>query len=244
MAAPDAVREDKDLVQWAKGFDLAPMEEESPAEFRQRFAHYMLTEQDDPVISREITLAKPIYDWDVMERAEFVLDYESFFDRSPHGRRHFGYSQFRYCKDTAGHKVAVVMNRRTRKAGAVASNPAEFLTAEGKQAGEQYANWDGIDPHWEGPVLKNAPRGFEEALAKRAACPTDDPQQGHLIVRHYDKDGKSSIKFIQPKDPVVDQSSTDDEVLLLSSGEMEKAETPHDHRTLEERAASCKKVDS
>lgn len=229
MAAPNAVREDKDLVQWAEAFHLSPMERESPAEFRQRFAHFMLTEYNDPVVAREITLAKPIYDWDVMERAEFVLDYQSFFD-SPHGPRHAGYSQFRYCQQTAGHKIPVVMNRRTRQAGAVASNAAEFLTADGRRAGDEYAQWDGVDPHWEGPILKNPPRGFEEALAKRAACPLDDPQQGHLVVRHFDKDGKSSIKFIQPKESVGQSSE--------GGGESD------DHLALEEHAASCKKVDS
>jgi hypothetical protein len=179
--ARDAVRDEKDLLAWALSLgNLSPINDETMEQFRQRFGHYMLTEHDDPVAAREITMGKPIYDWSVMERAEFVLDYGNFFE-GPHGVGHRCYSSYGYCKSTAGHKVEVIKHRRTRKGGAVASNPAEFLTLDGTQAGEEYANWDGKDPHWDGPRLKNAPRGFEEALLKRAACPTDDPEQGHLV---------------------------------------------------------------
>jgi len=143
-----------------------------------------------------------------LERAEFVLDHKSFFE-GPHGLTHPNYSLYRWCKSTAGHKVGVVMHKRTRDAGAVASNPAEFLTAEGTQAGDEYADWGGNrDPHWEGARLMDAPRGFEEALAKRQACPTKG--QGHLMVRHFDKNGKEEVKFIQPKTPV-DQSSKEEQ---------------------------------
>jgi hypothetical protein len=190
------------IVAWAAVIGLSPEEGETEADFRERFAHQLLCDYNDPVAARQVTLDKEPSQWTLLERAAFVLDYHSFFE-GPEGFRHSGWSIYQWCRSTAGHKTQVVMLLRTRSAGAVASNPAEFLNAEGQRGDDEYANWEGIFPHWEGPKLKDAPRGFEEALAKRQAFPLDDLAQGALVVRHFDKDGKQEVKFIQPKEPAV-----------------------------------------
>lgn len=226
---------DQELVSWGESLMYRSRRaDESVEEFLEEFAHFMLADQQDPVAAREITLRKWHKDWSLDEMAEFVLDYGEWYEK-PIGPRPYTYAAFAAMKHLASHRIPVIKGRRTRQAGAVASSAAELLTLDGENAGNEFAPRR-RDTRWEGPVLNNPPRGFEEALRKRAAFPLDDEAQGALVVKHLDADGKATVKFIQPKEPPITVErvpegrrlvqSRDDGVVVATEDLVEEAETP------------------
>jgi hypothetical protein len=197
----DDLKDYEAMVRWADNFRLEPMENETPEAFRCRFAWYMLTEYDDPIVAAELILGKPHPEWSPLECAKWVLDYEEWFD-SPKGTfsRHRGiWEHFREIHKDAINKI-IFMERRA--AGQVTSNPVETMTLDGRHAAD-VGKWDesrrGRRTHWDQSILKEPPHGYEEAIRKREAFPVDHPDQGHLLIRHVGKDGQSKIKQIVPK---------------------------------------------
>jgi len=226
---------DQELIDWGESLMYRSRRgDESVEEFLEEFAHHMLIERQDPVAAREITLRKWHKDWSLDEMAEFVLDYGEWYEK-PIGPQAYTHSVYCAMKHVASHRIPVIKGRRTRKAGAVASSAAEMLTMEGDHAVNEFAPRR-RDTQWDGAVLSNPPHGFEEALRKRAAFPLDDQDQGPLVVKHLDANGRETVKFIQPKEPptTVERvprdrrlvQSTVDGVVVATENLVEAAETP------------------
>jgi hypothetical protein len=193
-----AVDKDKELLRWADlSFDLTIEEGESIEQFRDRFAQHML-DQDEPFVAAEIILGKGLVEWSPLECAKFVLDYEEWFDGRP--SNHYG--AWSHLKDKHKEAINQIIFMERRRQGEVTSNTVEVMTLDGRHAAE-VGKWDesrqGRHTHWDRSILKEPPHGYEEAIRKREAFPVDSPDQGHLLIRHFDKDGKGSVKQIVPK---------------------------------------------
>lgn len=198
----DSVRDNEAMLKWADhSFSLSPMENESVEDFRHRFAWYMLHDREDPIVAAELILGKPHPEWSPLECAKWVLDYEDWFD-SPKGT----FSRYRgiweHFKEVHKEAINQIIFMERRRAGEITSNPVETMTLDGRHASE-VGKWDesrrGRRTHWDRSILKEPPHGYEEAIRKREAFPVDSPDQGHLLIRHFDKDGQSKVKQIVPK---------------------------------------------
>lgn len=194
----DSVNDEKALLKWADlHFDLTLEEGESIEQFRDRFAFHLL-DQDEPIAAAEVVLGKHFPSWTPLEIAKFVLDYEDWFDSKPS----IHYDKWRHLKDTHQDAINQIIFMERRRVGSVTSNPIETLTLDGRHAAD-VGKWDetrrGRRTHWDQSVLKEPPHGYEEAIRKREAFPVDHPDQGHLLIRHFDKDGNGKVKQIVPK---------------------------------------------
>lgn len=194
----DSVKDTKALLKWADlHFDLTIEEGESIVEFRDRFAQHLL-DQDEPLAAAEVILGKHFPDWTPLEIAKWVLDYEEWFDTRPSNH----YDEWRHLKDAHKDAINQIIFMERRRVGSVTSNPVETMTLDGRHAAD-VGKWDetrqGRRTHWDRSILKEPPHGYEEAIRKREAFPVDSPDQGHLLIRHFDKDGNGKVRQIIPK---------------------------------------------
>jgi hypothetical protein len=235
--------DDAEIIKWADRFSLAPMEKETLEAFRCRFAWYMLHERHDPIVAAEIILGKTHDQWSPLECAKWVLDYEEWMETNPHSYRY--YDIWQHMREAHRDALNQIIFMERRREGKITSNPVECTTLDGRHAAD-VGRWDpsrrGRRTHWDRNILKDAPHGYEEAVLKRERFPVDDPDQGPLLIRHLDKDGRSQVKQIIPKREQIVQLPSlyprPGRRTLAQSGEGD-----HDHQALEEHAASCKKVD-
>lgn len=192
--------DDEAIIKWADGFNLTPMEGEDIEAFRCRFAWYMLEDRHDPIVAAEIILGKHHDQWSPMECAKWVLDYEEWMDTNPYSYHY--YSLWQHSREVHKSAIDQLIFIERRRAGEITSNPVECLTLDGRHAAD-VGKWDpsrrGRRTYWDRGILKDAPHGYEEAIRKREAFPVDDPEQGHLLVRHVDSSGRSKVKQIIPK---------------------------------------------
>jgi len=192
---------EKELVKWARSsFHLTPKEGESTEAFLCRFSWYMLNDQNDPLIAAEILLGKTHNQWSPLECARWVLDYEEWMETNPHSYKFYStWCAFKEMHQNAINQLIFIERRRAEE---VTSNPVECTTLEGRHAAD-VGKWDpsrqGHQTHWDRNILKEPPHGYEEAILKRERFPVDDPDQGHLLVRHFDKGGDSRVRQIVPK---------------------------------------------
>lgn len=235
--------DDAAIIKWADGFNLAPMEGETTEAFRCRFAWYMLDDRHDPIVAAEIILGKTHDQWSPLECAKFVLDYEEWMETSPYSYRVYGiWSHFKEVHQDAINQIVFMERRRV---GEITSNPVECQTLDGRHAAD-VGKWDdsrrGRRTHWDRNVLKDAPHGYEEAILKRQRFPVDHPDQGHLLIRHLDKDGRSQVRQIIPKGEQLPQLPS----LYPTPGRRTLGQSEggtNDLPALEEHAAPCKKVE-
>jgi len=173
---------------------------ESDDDYTQRVSHNMLTHYNDPLMAASVILCKQHHEWSPLECAKFVLDYEEWFGQH---QDHRDYGIWSYFKRTHADIISKLRFCEDRRSGIITSNVNECMTLDGRHAADvgkfDYDRITRPRTRWRGGILEGAPHGFEESVRKREAIPVDDPEQGHLLIKHIDKDGNSSVRQIVPR---------------------------------------------
>jgi hypothetical protein len=143
-------------------------ENESLEDYRAAFAHHVLVCSRDYIMANEIILGRGWNKWTVEEILDWLLDTPpSVVGSLPLGINWL----MKYKEELAEHR-----RHRTRRAGAVASNPEEVRRYQ--DGGGEYLR----------RTPEDDPAGLQEAIRGKLECAPDDAPKG-VRIRHFDKKG-------------------------------------------------------